>query len=130
MTYLLDVNALVALGFRAHEFHPQVVTWLRATRPRLATCSITELGFVRILVQAPFYGLSLVQARTFLLRLKESLTPGPIFLNDDQDVSRLPSWVRAAKQITDGHLVQLAEANGAVLATLDRRIPGSYVIPL
>ena len=52
MIYLLDVNALVALGFVNHEFHARVVSWIRAQNsPALATCSITELGFVRVLAQ-------------------------------------------------------------------------------
>jgi hypothetical protein len=46
MTYLLDVNALVALGFLHHEFHARVATWIQASHsPQLASCSITELGF-------------------------------------------------------------------------------------
>src|ERR1700723_2813726 len=44
-------------------------------------------------------------------------------------VTGLPGWVRAPKQITDGHLSKLATAKGAVLATLDENIPGSYLIP-
>jgi predicted nucleic acid-binding protein len=56
MKYLLDVNALVALGFLQHEFHGRVARWVHGltTRgiPELATCSITELGFIRVLVQA------------------------------------------------------------------------------
>ena len=59
MTYLLDVNALVALGFQQHEFHSRVVSWVsQAKQPfLLATCPITELGFARILTQASAYGL-------------------------------------------------------------------------
>jgi predicted nucleic acid-binding protein len=57
MKYPLDVNALVALGFIHHEFHDRVAEWIKAQQlPELATCSITELGFVRILSQAPAYG--------------------------------------------------------------------------
>jgi len=37
--------------------------------------------------------------------------------------------VKSSKQTTDGHLLQLAATNGAVLATLDHNIPGAYVIP-
>jgi hypothetical protein len=48
---------------------------------------------------------------------------------DTHDISHLPEWVKTPKQITDGHLLQLARANGAVLATLDRRIPGAFLIP-
>ena len=48
MKYLLDVSVLVALGVIHHEFHDRVTAWVRAQQfPPLATCSITELGFVR-----------------------------------------------------------------------------------
>ena len=134
MKYLLDVNALVAFGFFDHVFHQQLARWVRylgalANDPELATCAITELGFVRILAQAPQYGLTVNEARTLLGRMK---TEGGLkfsFVADDQDASRLPGWVKMPKQVTDGHLVQLAKANGGVLATLDRNIPGAFVIP-
>jgi hypothetical protein len=63
-----------------------------------------------------------------LLRLKESPTYPLAFLPDWRDVSHLPGWVKAPKQITDGHLSDLAKANGALLATLNENIPGSYLI--
>jgi predicted nucleic acid-binding protein len=133
VTYLLDVNALVALGFLQHEFHQRVAFWVRALIPKgtvqLATCSITELGFVRVLTQAPQYGFSVSQARDLLLRLKASGVLKFTFIPDDRDISRLPAWVKSAKQTTDGHLVELARAKGAVLATLDRRIPQALLIP-
>jgi len=135
MIYLLDVNALVALGFINHEFHDRVASWIqsaasrRAATSSLATCSIIELGFVRVLAQAPAYGFTVTQARTLLLRLKRSRVLRLQFIPDDHDISHLPGWVRSPKQISDGHLSNLAGANGAVLATLDENIPGSYLIP-
>lgn len=130
MIYLLDVNALVALGFLNHEFHPRVAFWVHSlASPHFATCSITELGFVRVLAQAPAYGFTVAQARTLLLRLKRARAARLQFIPDEHDVSHLPSWVRAPRQITDGHLVKLASTNGAVLATLDESIPDSYLIP-
>jgi hypothetical protein len=130
MTYLLDVNALVALGFMNHEFHRRVARWVRAEgSAQLASCSITELGFLRVLAQAPAYGFTVAQARSLLLRLKETRTSALAFVPDGHDISRLPGWVKAPKQITDGHLSDLARANGALLATLDENIPGSYLIP-
>jgi uncharacterized protein len=133
MKYLLDVNALVALGFLQHEFHRRVASWVRKLSqkgiPELATCSITELGFVRILVQASPYGFNIAHARDLLLQLKSGKVLKFAFIIDDQDVSHLPGWMKSAKQTTDGHLVQLAKANGAVLATLDTGIPGAYLIP-
>lgn len=130
MIYLLDVNALVALGFINHEFHPRVARWVRSNgSAQLASCSITELGFLRVLAQAPAYGFTVAQARSLLLRLKEARTCSLTFIPDGRDVSHLPGWVKAPKQITDGHLSDLAKANGALLATLDESILGSYLIP-
>jgi uncharacterized protein len=131
--YLLDVNALMALAVLEHEFHPRVALWLERLAakgvPELATCSITELGFVRVLGQAQQYGSSIAQARALLLQIKNSNGMRCTFISDNRDISHLPKWVRTPKQTTDGHLSELARANEAVLATLDRRIPGAFVIP-
>ena len=55
------------------NFIDPVAAWIKAVRfPAPATCSITELGFVRVLAQAPSYGFTATQARTFLLRLKKT----------------------------------------------------------
>ena len=84
---------------------------------------------MRVLPQAPGYALTVAQVRSLLLRLKEARTYPLEFIADAQDVSHLPGWVKAPKQITDGQLSELAKANCAVLATLDANIPGSYSIP-
>lgn len=133
MIYLLDVNALTALGLRQHVFHDRVSAWCGTVGPNapegLATCSIAELAFVRILTQAPQYGFSLAQARDLLARLRSSAKPSFSFISDDQDLSRLPAWVKTSRQTTDGHLLQLARSHGYTLATLDRRVPNSFLIP-
>jgi predicted nucleic acid-binding protein len=130
-TYLLDVSVLVALGFKEHEFFERVVSWVEGLHPgeqQFATCAIAELGFVRVLT-LPQYGLSVAESKAALLRLKSSGKINFVFLADDQDVTGLPGWVKTPKQITYGHLAQLAKAHGAVLATLDRGVPGALVIP-
>ena len=133
MRYLLDVNTLLALVVLEHEFHARVANWVERLGasgvPELATCSITELGFVRVLGQAQQYGSSVAQARELLLKVKNSDGMRWIFIPDDRDISHLPKWVRTPKQTTDGHLAELARAKEAILATLDRRIPGAFVIP-
>jgi hypothetical protein len=130
MTYLLDVNALVALGLMQHEFHDRVTLWVkRESAASLATCPITELGFVRVLAQAPACGFTVAQGRALLLRMKQARNSRFTFVADAQDIAHLPGWVRAPKQITASHLARLATASGATLATLDESIPGSYVIP-
>ena len=133
MRYLLDVNVLVALGFLEHEFHDRVGRWLltlgKAASYEILTCAITELGFVRVLCQAPQYGFSVAQSRTLLVRLKKQRMVPFRFIADDRDISRLPAWVKTGRQTTDGHLVELALAHDSVLATLDERIPSAFVIP-
>jgi uncharacterized protein len=130
MTYLLDVNALLALGFLHHEFHARMTAWLRKSRPSaLATCSITELGFVRVLAQAQAYSFTVSQGRTLLLRLKKSPALSIRFIADDLDIAHLPNWVRSSGQTTDGHLLELAKSAGAELATFDAKIPGAFLIP-
>jgi predicted nucleic acid-binding protein len=127
------MECFVALGFLQHEFHRRVAGWVHTLASKgvleLATCSITELGFVRVLAQAPQYGFTIAPARNLLLRLKTGDALKFTSIADDHDVSRIPAWVKTAKQTTDGHLAQLAKAKGAILATLDGRIPGAFLIP-
>lgn len=132
MTFLLDVSVLVSLAVFDHEFHGRATEWLTGLAesgpPDLATCSITELGFVRVLAQAPQYGLTVMQAKQQLIRIKANPDVRFTFIADSDDVSKLPSWVKTPKQVTDGHLVQLARTNGAKLATFDRGIPGAFLM--
>jgi hypothetical protein len=130
MKYLLDVNALLALGISHHTDHRRVSAWAAsAPKSQYLTCSITELGFVRIAAQTGVYGFTLQQALSMLNQLRAISDLQLSFIPDGMDVLHLPVWVKNSKQTTDGHLLQLAGANDAVLATLDERIPGAYLIP-
>lgn len=80
-----------------------------------------------MLSQAPAYGLDVAQGRSLLVRLKEAQSVA--FISDTDDISRLPGWVKTPKQITDGHLCNLARQNGASFATLAESVPDSYLIP-
>lgn len=130
MKYLLDVNALIALGFREHEFHARMSNWVASREaPLLATCSITELGFLRVLANASPYGVDIEDAKAILGALKIAMPPKFEFVTDHIDALSLPRWVSGPRQITDGHLVNIASANRMLLATFDSRIPGAYLIP-
>lgn len=72
--------------------------------------------------------MTVAQSRMLLAKLKRQQAVPFEFMADHHDVSWLPSWAKAARQTTDGHLAELARAHGAVLATLDERIPGAFVI--
>jgi uncharacterized protein len=128
--YLLDVSVLVALGVRQHQFHERAVTWAQSGQfSTLFTCPITELGFVRVLAQTLTYRSTVEQAQAQLAQWKSTSGLAITFIDDDQDVAGLPAWVKTGRQTTNGHLVQLAHAHGAVLATLDGKIPGTFLIP-
>jgi len=128
--YLLDVNALIAFGVTQHQFHRRVVDWIRSERgSTFLMCSVTEIGFVRVVASVAMYGLTVAQAKALLLGMKPNAAQPLTFLPDANDISALPAWVKIPAQTTDGHLVQLASANGAVLATLDEGIPGAFQIP-
>jgi toxin-antitoxin system PIN domain toxin len=132
MMYLLDVNALLALGVVEHEFHQRTERWVKKSAAQdatFATCAITELGFLRILPQASVAAFTVAQGQKQLQLMKSSAAFQFRFLADDQDAQQLPSWVHGPKQLTDGHLVSLAKAHGATLATLDQGIPDAFVIP-
>jgi len=130
MTYLLDVNVLVAFGLINHSLHVRVTDWILANGPMVvATCAITELGFVRVIAQTPSYGLTVAEARSQLQALKGLPNLTWEFLGDQLDVSQLPRWVKTGNQTTDGHLIQLATAHNATLATLDAKIPAAFLIP-
>lgn len=131
MTRLLDVNALVALGFSQHEHHDRVSLWVSGLpeKDSFATCSITELGFIRVLNQVPQYRVPIADACEFISQLRKNRKRSFSFIPDDQGAAELPAWVKTGKQSTDGHLLELAKAHGAELATLDEGIPGAFQIP-
>jgi hypothetical protein len=84
---------------------------------------------VRVIAQVPAYGTDVQDARKLLLRLKQNKTIPIEFIADSEEISSLPQWVKTPAQTTDGHLLQLAKTHNAVLATLDKGIPGAYLIP-
>ncbi len=132
MTYLLDVNALIGYVYLDHTFHSEIAAWIRSLNPAndaLASCSITELGLIRILPQIPEANYTVQEAQRLLASFKDASELPFHLLDDHLGADKLPGWVKQPKHTTDGHLVYLAKAHGAVLATLDRKIPGAFLIP-
>jgi len=84
---------------------------------------------VRILSQLPGLRIEVADAKRLLEEMKTRCPVAFHLISDAMGADKLPAWVKTAKQTTDGHLAELAKANGAVLATLDGKIPGAFVIP-
>ncbi len=133
MKHLLDINVLLAFRYRIQANHPRAVRWVQHVRSiwtnkhPFATCSIVELGFIRIASSQATLAGTLAVARQDLQRLKASLDLE--FVEDDLDGNQLPNWVTKSKQTTDGHLLELASRHTMRLATLDSGIPGALLIP-
>src|SRR4051794_29422456 len=103
MIYLLDVNVLLALGYEEHSLHGRAEAWmdhLQSDDPSadFATCSTTELGFVRIACGKVGLaeGVNVAQADLNRLKSRRSFK----FLTDDAGADRLPGWVEKSKQVT------------------------------
>lgn len=131
MKFLLDVNLLVALGHTGHVHHGRATAWLASMGTQtesLGTCAITELGFVRVSVQAGLQ-MDVASARSAFAKLKNSSPVKFEFFGDSLGVDRLPAYVKKPTDLTDGHLLELARSHSVTLATLDDRIPGGFVVP-
>ena len=131
MKHLLDINLLIALGHAAHDHHSRAIDWygsMQKANSTLCTCAITELGFVRVSVQAGLQA-DVQSARKALAALKATSTIPFELIGDSIGADRLPAFARTPLKITDGHLLELAREYNALLATLDMGIPGASVLP-
>jgi uncharacterized protein len=128
--YLLDVNALIALAHTGHALHAKAIGWYRSVLSSATgfhTCSITELGFVRVTAMTGLQP-DIKAARQALDALKSSSKVRFELIPDDLGAAHLSAFVKTPQAVTDGHLVELARKNSLCLATLDRGIPGSLFI--
>lgn len=125
--HLLDINVLVALCDRAHQFHGRASTWFAKIRAEgWATCPITENGLVRILGHPAYPGGpgSPAQVRPLLRALTR--TPGHSFWPDAISIADpflFPSLDDATSaSLADLYLLGLALHRDARFATFDQRI--------
>jgi predicted nucleic acid-binding protein len=133
MKYLLDVNILVAWGWADHGDHERVTKWIESritTRgDKLLTSAIPHIGFVRVSAQRSGGQVTPEVSGKVLAGLLGVLGNKHDFLPDDQEGITWPNWCQGASRTTDAHLLALATAHGAQLATLDSGIPGAFLLP-
>ena len=133
MSFLLDVNVLIALVDGDHVSHDVAHDWFgRVGKTRWFTCPLTENGLVRI-VSNPKYPNS-VTSPALALKLLQQLKrlDGHGFWPDDISLAD-ETWFASSRlltsaQITDSYLLGLAVKHGGRLATLDRRLATGSVI--
>ncbi|MCG5479045.1 TA system VapC family ribonuclease toxin [Sinorhizobium alkalisoli] len=132
MTFLLDVNVLIALIDPGHVAHDDAHHWFASTgRNAWATCPITENGVVRIVGNPKYPNFPGSPALVMEIVGKLRSLPGHCFWPDD--VSLVGSGnVASAKiltsaQVTDTYLLALAKVHGGQLATFDRKLSTAAV---
>jgi len=127
VTYLLDVNVLIALIDPAHLAHDDAHRWFEVEgHVSWATCPTTENGAIRI-VSNPKYP-NTPGSPSLVAEIVSSLRnlPGHQFWPDE--ISLLAAdhvdiaKILTSAQITDTYLLALAKARGARLASFDRRL--------
>ena len=115
MTALPDVNVLIALLWESHLHHRAARRWFRDLDGHWATCSITQLGFVRVSSnpKALPEAIAVQEARAALASLCQH--SGHNFLIDDVEfaTSRAVPHARLVghRQVTDAHLVEIGRAS-------------------
>ena len=117
-----DVNVMVAVSDTSHPFYGKAKAWLQANSP-VATCALTELGMVRVLIQL---GTPISQAENHLASLISKYRGA--FINCDLSVEGLRGKISGHRQITDKYLVELCSKHSLQLATFDKSISGALLI--
>jgi toxin-antitoxin system PIN domain toxin len=122
---LLDVNVLIALLVPEHEHHVRAVDWLAgdAIVNGWATCTVTELGVIRVCAQLPG-GAWLPETTARALLVLAASSPGYVWWADVVSPALLEEVRSAAtgKQVTDRYLLGFARRNGGQVATFDRAL--------
>lgn len=127
MTFLCDVNVLVALIAPDHPAHDAAHRWFEAEGNRdWATCPLTENGALRVLGNPKLPG-SPGTPGGVVPMLRSLLDQGHrTFWTDDMRLTASPliepSRLVRREDVTDTHLLALAVSRGGRLATLDRKL--------
>ena len=125
MTYLLDVNVLVALFDASHLNHDAAHQWFAATgRQSWATCPITENGFMRVLSNPSYPSVQATPNEVsdrlsgFVSQRGHVFWPDDISLLTGLDLTSRRRLI-GSQQVTDFYLVALAHHQAGCLATFD-----------
>ena len=129
MTFLLDLNLLLALAWPSHVHHEVAHRWFESEASlRWATCPLIQLGFIRLSSNPAFTSDAVTPPAALAMLGKMTAMDGHEFWSDDIDcVSAAFSMgihITGHRQVADAYLYSLARARSGCLATLDRRARG------
>lgn len=132
MTFLLDVNVLIALLDPAHVHHQPAHAWFAGEGSRgFATCPLTENAVLRIFgnpryPKSPGSPAGVMPVLRSLVSLpNHEFWPDDVSLLDTAriDAAGLTNWAH----LTDVYLLALAARREGRLATFDRRLQSAPV---
>ena len=124
---LLDVNVLIALAWPNHVHHSAAHRWFaRAHSAGWATTPVTESGFVRVSSNRAAIATATSPGQAIQLLSAMTALDGHSFWCDDvaEVTGELgdPALITSHRDVTDAHLLALAQRNGGTLVTFDSRI--------
>ena len=124
MTFLLDVNLLIALAWPSHVHHQIAQRWFqRIGQKGWASCPLTQTAFVRISSNPKFVDGAVSPQEAMSLLTKATVSNAHEFWADDiafLEGNPVPvTHLVAHRQVTDVYLLGLVMKHKAKLATLD-----------
>ena len=124
MSFLLDVDALIALGWPSHEHHGRMRAWFKGyARQGWSTTALTQAAFVRITSQPAFSTRAISISESAEVLLLNTAHPKHRFLPLDFGIEQVlgscTGGLRGHRQITDAWLLTLAIRHAARLVTFD-----------
>ncbi len=127
MSWLLDANALIALGWPAHEHHGLMRRWFKAhAQQGWASTAVTQSAFVRIVSQSAFAGRVIPVYQVAELLLRNTAHPHHRLLTMDfgfeQVLGCCTGGLFGHRQVTDAYLLATAQRHGCKLLTFDAGI--------
>jgi len=132
VSFLLDVNVLIALIDPTHVGHEAAHRWFAARgAASWATCPLTENGVIRIIGHPKYPNSAGSPAAVAPIVARLRRLPGHEFWNDDLSLIASPivdvARIATPGQVTDTYLLALAVAKRGHLATFDRHLSPSAV---
>ncbi|WP_294536746.1 TA system VapC family ribonuclease toxin [uncultured Rhodoblastus sp.] len=132
MTFLLDVNVVIALIDPGHVGHDDAHFWFASRGAKAwATCPIVENGVIRIVghpryPNSPGSPAAVAEIVARLRKLPHHVFwPDDLSLVDSADVDA--ARILTSAQVTDTYLLALAKAHRGRLATFDRKLSTAAV---
>jgi toxin-antitoxin system PIN domain toxin len=121
MTYLLDINVLLAAIWANHPQYAAADAWLKGKS--VVVCPISELGFLRISTNRKAIAAPMADARKAL----EGFLRDARATRIADDLPALEARAENSEQVTDRYLATLAHRHGYRLATFDGGIKHAAV---